>query len=135
LSEETERSRITATSQRIKATRGTKRVCQACAAPFYDLSRDPIVCPSCGAQYVPEAPVLVATTGTSASGFADKTGWRGRRSKRPETESAPDPDTAPEVAAAEEAPSPADDVVLDEEPDEADISGLLDHHETEPRER
>jgi hypothetical protein len=32
-------------------------------------------------------------------------------------------------------PAPNDDVVLDEEPDEADISGLLDHHEPDPKER
>ena len=32
-------------------------------------------------------------------------------------------------------PGPNDDVVLEEEPDEADISGLLGHHESEPKER
>lgn len=34
---------------------GTKRICQSCSAPFYDLRRDPIVCPKCGAVYDPEA--------------------------------------------------------------------------------
>jgi uncharacterized protein (TIGR02300 family) len=119
--------------------RGIKRVCQACAARFYDLSRDPIVCPSCGAHYEPEAQVLVATIGTSTSGSTDKTGWRGRRFKHPEPEPARDPEIPPGGAAAEsapeEAPAPIDDIVLDEEPDEADISGLLDHHAAEPRER
>jgi uncharacterized protein (TIGR02300 family) len=125
---------ITATSEQMKATRGTKRVCQACAARFYDLSRDPIVCPSCGAHHVPKAPALVANTGTSASGFAGKTGWRGRLEPA-ETESMPDPDVASQVTAAEDAPAPNDDIVLDEEPDEGDISSLLSHHEAEPRER
>jgi uncharacterized protein (TIGR02300 family) len=122
----------------MKATRGTKRVCQACATRFYDLARAPIVCPSCGAHHVPEAPVLIAAGGTHAAGFTDKTGWRSRRVKRladPEAE----PDVAPEVAATEDAPddapAPNDDVVLDEEPDEADISGLLDPHDMEPGER
>lgn len=34
--------------------RGTKRTCQneACGARFYDLNRDPIVCPICGTPYV-----------------------------------------------------------------------------------
>jgi uncharacterized protein (TIGR02300 family) len=30
---------------------GTKRRCFACEAPFYDLNRDPITCPKCGAPY------------------------------------------------------------------------------------
>jgi len=36
-----------------KAARGTKRTCQSpeCGARFYDLNRDPIVCPICGAIY------------------------------------------------------------------------------------
>ena len=27
---------------------GTKRICRACSARFYDMRKDPIVCPSCG---------------------------------------------------------------------------------------
>lgn len=34
---------------------GAKRVCQACGTKFYDLKRDPIVCPSCSAEFDPEA--------------------------------------------------------------------------------
>lgn len=34
-----------------KAARGTKRTCQGCGARFYDLNRDPIICPICGAEY------------------------------------------------------------------------------------
>ncbi len=34
-----------------KAARGTKRTCQGCGARFYDLNRDPIICPVCGAEY------------------------------------------------------------------------------------
>ena len=34
---------------------GTKRVCQACGNKFYDLLRSPIVCPSCGVEFDPEA--------------------------------------------------------------------------------
>ncbi|MCC7047942.1 MAG: TIGR02300 family protein, partial [Alphaproteobacteria bacterium] len=29
---------------------GVKRTCQSCAAVFYDLRRDPIICPKCGTQ-------------------------------------------------------------------------------------
>lgn len=30
---------------------GTKRLCGSCAAKFYDLNKDPIVCPKCGTIY------------------------------------------------------------------------------------
>jgi uncharacterized protein (TIGR02300 family) len=120
----------------MKALRGTKRVCHACAARFYDLARDPIVCPSCGAHYVPDAPPTAGEAGTRAARFTDKAGWRRRSFKLPD----PEPDAPSEVASAEDAneqapmPAPTDDVVLEEEQDEADISGLLDHHEPDPKE-
>jgi uncharacterized protein (TIGR02300 family) len=34
---------------------GAKRVCHSCGAAFYDMKRDPIVCPKCGSEYDPEA--------------------------------------------------------------------------------
>jgi uncharacterized protein (TIGR02300 family) len=30
---------------------GAKRQCQSCATKFYDLNKDPIVCPKCGTVY------------------------------------------------------------------------------------
>jgi uncharacterized protein (TIGR02300 family) len=30
---------------------GTKRLCASCSAKFYDLNKDPIVCPKCGTIY------------------------------------------------------------------------------------
>ncbi len=33
---------------------GTKRTCQHCGARFYDLGRDPIVCPKCGHEHTAE---------------------------------------------------------------------------------
>jgi hypothetical protein len=121
----------------MKAMRGTKRVCQACAVRFYDLSRELIVCPSCGAHYVPVAAPAIAEGGIGAARSTDKTGWRGRRSKRPD----PEPDRSLEVPAPEDAtaevpiPNPNEDAVLEEEPDEGDITGLLGHHVAEPKER
>jgi uncharacterized protein (TIGR02300 family) len=31
---------------------GTKRICSGCAAKFYDLGKDPIVCPTCETVFV-----------------------------------------------------------------------------------
>jgi hypothetical protein len=104
---------------------------------FYDLSREPIVCPSCGAHCVADAAPMLAEADARAARLVDRTGWRGRGFKRPD----PQPDAAPEVAAPEDAteetliPVPNEDAVLEEEPDEGDITGLLGDHEVEPKER
>ena len=37
-----------------KADLGTKRACLACGMRFYDFSRNPILCPGCGAEFDPE---------------------------------------------------------------------------------
>ena len=34
---------------------GTKRICPNCGARYYDLQKDPPVCPSCGRTFDPEA--------------------------------------------------------------------------------
>jgi uncharacterized protein (TIGR02300 family) len=34
---------------------GFKRVCPSCDANYYDMRRDPALCPTCGAPYHPEA--------------------------------------------------------------------------------
>lgn len=34
---------------------GTKRICTSCSAKFYDLEKDPIICPKCDAVYSAEA--------------------------------------------------------------------------------
>ncbi len=36
----------------VKAELGTKRTCPSCAARFYDLLKNPIVCPKCGTNFV-----------------------------------------------------------------------------------
>ena len=36
---------------------GTKRLCPACHAKFYDLNRSPAKCPKCGEEFVPK-PIL-----------------------------------------------------------------------------
>ncbi|MCP8940573.1 TIGR02300 family protein [Alsobacter sp. SYSU M60028] len=39
----------------VKPELGTKRHCQSCGAKFYDLNKDPIICPKCGAAFVAAA--------------------------------------------------------------------------------
>ena len=39
----------------LKQAWGSKRQCQECGARFYDLNKDPIVCPKCRKVFEPEA--------------------------------------------------------------------------------
>ena len=34
---------------------GTKRICPSCGARYYDLMREPVVCPKCSTPFDPEA--------------------------------------------------------------------------------
>ncbi len=108
-----------------KAQRGTKRTCQngSCGARFYDLARDPIVCPVCSTVYV------IAVTPTAA---ADAAAQR-RPVKKPEFV-APEAaeavnegeDALADVEGAEEPIEAADDeTFLEEEEDEGNVSGIL----------
>jgi uncharacterized protein (TIGR02300 family) len=44
-----------------KPEHGTKRQCQNCGAKFFDLNKDPIVCPKCGTVFQGAARVQAAT--------------------------------------------------------------------------
>ena len=49
----------------VKAELGTKRTCPSCAARFYDLLKNPIVCPKCGVSFV--ATALLPSKGDTAA--------------------------------------------------------------------
>jgi len=106
--------------------------------------REQIVCPACGAVYTPVVQAITEA-GRRGSGGSAKTGWR-QSFKRP-SPVLPEPDpqivAAPEEveveAAGDEVPvadaAPEDDIVLEQEPDDADVSGLVDVDIEEPKER
>lgn len=91
---------------------GLKRVCPSCAMRFYDLQRDPMTCPSCGASFSAE------------SLLAGKP-----RAVRPEK-------AKPEAAEAEEAEvidaddevidTDADDDILEDDEDNVDLEEIAD---------
>jgi uncharacterized protein (TIGR02300 family) len=132
----------TTTSELSRATRGTKRACQSCAVRFYDLARDPIVCPSCGAVYDAAAQPVVEVVARTAP-FSGKTGWRSKSPKQPE----PAPmESDPEVAStdgaiAEDAaegttPDTAEDeVILEVEAEDGDVSDLVVHEDDDQKDR
>ena len=107
---------------------GLKRQCMTCGARFYDLNRDPIICPKCGTPFqaapLPRAPAPVAA--------------RAREVEEPETDAA-DPELVPlaDVEADEAAQDTsvddaniveevADDALLEDDQGEDDMSGLIE---------
>ena len=79
----------------MKAERGTKRTCQSasCGARFYDLNRDPIVCPICGTIYE-----MMTTTAVGAVAPVAAEKPRRPAAKKPELEGATPGDT-PDIEA------------------------------------
>jgi uncharacterized protein (TIGR02300 family) len=49
---------------------GTKRLCGSCAAKFYDLRKDPIVCPKCETIFIVAAPVSRRADAAAAAAAA-----------------------------------------------------------------
>ena len=49
---------------------GTKRLCGSCGAKFYDLAKDPIVCPKCGTVFQVIVPVTRARPGDAGRAAA-----------------------------------------------------------------
>jgi len=112
----------------IKLERGAKRTCQnpECGSRFYDLNRDPIICPICNTAFViatqpaPEIPVR---------SFA-------RPYKKPppfvpnEPKQSPTEDDAEQIALENEedtAPAEEDDTLIEEvDEDSPDMAGIVD---------
>ncbi len=49
---------------------GTKRLCPNCGTRYYDMRRDPIVCPHCGSAFDPEALLKTRRTRAPAAAVA-----------------------------------------------------------------
>jgi uncharacterized protein (TIGR02300 family) len=116
----------------MKTERGTKRTCQSasCAARFYDLNRNPIVCPICGTVYE-----MMTTTAVGAVAAVAEKAPR-RPAKKPELVGTPAPTDAPDVEADDalveidsddDAISDDDDETFleSEEEDGGDVSGII----------
>jgi uncharacterized protein (TIGR02300 family) len=73
---------------------GTKRLCGSCAAKFYDLNKDPIVCPKCGTTFVVTAPVsrradaAAAATAAAAAAAAARAPAKEAEGEIPEVQDA-----------------------------------------------
>ncbi len=108
-----------------KEARGTKRTCQnsECGERFYDLSRDPIICPICQSEYVIASAPLAAPKPEPAP----------PKPAEPALETDDDDididdatESLEELAESEEAVAGEDDdTFLEEEEDGSDVTGII----------
>ncbi|MHB2205250.1 TIGR02300 family protein [Methylobacterium sp. CM6257] len=110
---------------------GLKRQCMSCGAKFYDLARDPAVCPKCGAVYQAAATSRVAAPALSraSNDDEDETDEKGPELvSLDEVEAAEDEaDPTPEDDTVEDGDSAEDDTFLEEEDTgDDDVSDLID---------
>lgn len=98
-----------------KPALGTKRICAGCDAKFYDLGKDPIVCPTCETVFViPKAPPP-----------------RGGRAYAPRSAYDPNAQVASPMGTLKEADAPGlgDDADDKEEAEEAEVAEVEDGEE------
>lgn len=110
-----------------KQARGTKRTCQndECGSRFYDLNRNPIVCPICGSVYA-------LASGPVTAAAEEKRPGRPKKQVFEDIEAGP---AAPEAEADEElsdiegeepVAAEADETFLEEEEEEGgDVSNII----------
>lgn len=113
-------------------------MCQACETRFYDLARERIVCPSCGALYTAVARPIDEANARINSPTA-KTKWRSRPPRHPtppvpvgDQDEAAAADVAPDGADETPDTGESDDLVLEQEPDDGDVADLIVVEPKEP---
>jgi uncharacterized protein (TIGR02300 family) len=130
----------------IKAERGTKRTCQnpECGARFYDLNRDPIVCPICQTAYE-RAVTLAAAPGQATAVAEEKVARKPVKKPVYAVDEAVKPEDAPAAEGEEALPAiegevaPAatedDETFLEEEEEDgSDMTGIIGGPVAEPEE-
>ena len=110
---------------------GTKRQCQNCGAKFFDLAKDPIVCPKCGTVYqVASMPARSSARGKAAE--QDEPEVEPAEAELVPLEEADAAEEEKVVAAVPdddieiEDEEPADTFLEEEEEDSDDVSTLID---------
>jgi uncharacterized protein (TIGR02300 family) len=110
-----------------KQARGTKRTCQSCDERFYDLDRNPIICPFCGTKYV-----IASSPAALAALQAEQRDLAAKKAKKP----VPDEDGELPAVEGEEAlvdvetddagGNDDDETFLEEEEEEGgDVSNII----------
>ncbi len=107
---------------------GAKRQCQACGAKFFDLNKDPIVCPKCGTLFQGAARARVAAKEDEEDAeLAAPAGVDVVSLDEVEAGEEKVAETVVEDIDVEDESDAADDPFLEEEePDDDDVTNLID---------
>ena len=106
---------------------GSKHICHSCGTRFYDLLRDPIVCPNCGAEFDPEA--LLKTRRSRAVTSEREEPVKRAKVRAPEADTAED-----EAEVVQEEPGEEREAKDDQAPDENDAAEEEDGEKEEEKE-
>ena len=111
---------------------GSKRQCLSCGTKFFDMSKDPILCPKCGAVFQVTLPTRAAMRAAAAATTDDDEAEPDAGAEIVSLEDA-DADAAPEKVVTSdddieiEDDAVADDTFLEEEEEDADdVADLID---------
>jgi uncharacterized protein (TIGR02300 family) len=112
-----------------KQARGTKRTCQnpECGSRFYDLNRDPIICPICESVYaIASAPMAAGAAAPEVERQVKKPEFADEVAVAPEPE-VESTEALAEIEASEEAVAAEEDETFleEEEEDGGDVSGII----------
>lgn len=108
---------------------GSKRQCLNCGAKFFDLNRDPILCPKCGTAFQVAMPVRAQRAAAAAADDDEPNAEGGAEVVSLEEA---DAETAEKISVGDddievEDDGTADDTFLEEEDEDGDdVSGLID---------
>jgi uncharacterized protein (TIGR02300 family) len=109
---------------------GTKRQCQNCGAKFFDLNKDPIVCPKCGTvfQGAPRARVAAKAEEEEDTEVATPAGVEVVSLDEVEAseEKAAEPVVDDIDVEEDDAETPDDPFLEEEEEDDDDVTNLID---------
>ncbi len=116
---------------------GTKRICPSCTTRYYDLLRDPVVCPKCSTPFDPEA-FLRARRARPAAPVEKELAPVGAGDIDPdlETESVEPTEEEEEGVPLEEAEEEEEELIEDASElgeDEDDMAEVIDNVEDEER--
>lgn len=93
---------------------GVKRLCGECGERFYDLGREPAICPNCGAEFL------------TAEAMAAKAKVRRETAKAEDDEDIVDDEDEDDLIDDDDVDGDDDDVVVDDDSDDDDEEGADD---------
>ncbi len=102
---------------------GTKRVCASCATKFYDLMKDPILCPKCGTKFLIATAAYTAVAAPAAKALVDDDAAVDLLDPNIELISLEDLETDADDKSAD---GTEDDTFLEEEEDETNVTDFID---------